>query len=170
MSAGRSGGRIGCNQHRWTFAVETSPRRTRSKTSGAQMPALALCAGAIAYLRRSPTSATRAQGRRQRLRTGVRGGPQLGAAAGRRARQPNPTGAGRPPAAPPRAGLAWLGHPPVLGHPPLLADAGLPALAASQEGAQEQRARRRRLLSGVHSARIRRGMIRFVELVLDLSR
>lgn len=38
------------------------------------------------------------------------------------------------------------------------------------EGAQEQRARRRRLLSGVHSARIRRGMIRFVELVLDLSR
>ncbi|KAI7839973.1 hypothetical protein COHA_006294 [Chlorella ohadii] len=36
--------------------------------------------------------------------------------------------------------------------------------------AAEQRARRRRLLSAAQSARIRRGMIRYVQVVLDLSR
>ncbi|PSC68451.1 general transcription factor IIH subunit 2 [Micractinium conductrix] len=35
---------------------------------------------------------------------------------------------------------------------------------------EEQRARRRRLLSAAQSARIRRGMIRYVQVVLDLSR
>ncbi|KAL4856793.1 General transcription factor IIH subunit 2 [Chlorella vulgaris] len=36
--------------------------------------------------------------------------------------------------------------------------------------AEEQRARRRRLMSAAASARIRRGMVRYVEVVLDLSR
>jgi len=35
---------------------------------------------------------------------------------------------------------------------------------------EAQRARQRRLLSAAHGARIRRGMIRYLELVLDLSR
>ena len=39
-----------------------------------------------------------------------------------------------------------------------------------QDRSEEQRARRRRLLSAAASARIRRGMIRYVQVVLDLSR
>lgn len=35
---------------------------------------------------------------------------------------------------------------------------------------EAQRARRRRLLTAAHSARIRRGMIRYLHLIVDLSR
>ena len=42
--------------------------------------------------------------------------------------------------------------------------------ALLQDRSEEQRARRRRLLSAAASARIRRGMIRYVQVVLDLSR
>ena len=46
----------------------------------------------------------------------------------------------------------------------------LPMVLPLQNPEEEQRARRRRLLSAAQSARIRRGMIRYVQVVLDLSR
>ena len=52
--------------------------------------------------------------------------------------------------------------------PLLPRDPGCPCRV--QDRFEELRARRRRLLSAAQSARIRRGMIRYVQVVLDLSR